>query len=134
MGLFEPANRWETVDVEARDAAVQQAIQWVAENPQVRYYATVAPTGSMKGDLDENSIICLERDKGGSQVVKGDLVSYHASDKWPRVLHKVSALNERAFIGNGTACKRYDGWKSRNAIHSVARKVIRFPAQKTPTK
>lgn len=126
MGLFEPKNRWETSDVNRREDAIAAACQWVAMDPSKRQWAPVAATGSMKDYLDENSVVCIENDVGGKNVQKGDLVTYYFSDKYPRVLHKISALNKNAFIPNGTANKHYDGWQSRNQINGIARKVIRF--------
>lgn len=132
MGLFEPTNQWETSDVAAREEAIKQAAAWVAENPQKRYYSPIAPTGSMKPDFDENSIVCIELDDG-KNIKNGDLVTYKASEKLKKVIHKVSALNDRAFIPNGTANGKYDGWKPRSSVNGIARKIIRFKPVVTET-
>jgi signal peptidase I len=57
---------------------------------------TIAPTGSMKPTLDENSVVTVET-VAFSQLRKGDIVIYRNSSGVP-IVHRLHGLNSRGWI------------------------------------
>lgn len=119
---------WEKAEATSREEAVKQASTWASQDPANFSWSPIAPTGSMKkSGIDENCLVLMKK-ADGKDVKKGELVIYKMNDKWPNVIHRVDAVNDRAFIPNGTANGHYDGWQNRDAIHKKVVKIIRFPA------
>lgn len=98
------------------DVALSAAHTLAAHLGPHYFVLTIAPTGSMEPLINSRSIVIMER-TDGSDIRPGQIVSFYHSPELPNVFHQVSsAINETAFIPNGVANSRYDGWQPRSAI------------------
>lgn len=115
---------FKVIDVASRDAALRYAQEWVALDPINRSYYPIAATNSMLPYFNENSF-SLSTKSDGSDIKKGDLVIYKASDQFPMVIHQVGAVNPRCFIPVGVNNGGSDGWRPRKTIQYKS-EIIRW--------
>jgi len=95
----------------------QDAKAWAARGAN-RFYAKVAPTGSMEPFINEHSIVlCVKYT--GQPLQNGAVVIYKYSPALPRVIHTVSDQNETAFYASGYANHNSDGWQQKSSIEGI---------------
>jgi len=95
----------------------QDAKAWAARGAN-RFYAKVAPTGSMAPFITENSIVLCVR-YTGQPLQNGAVVIYKYSAALPRVIHVVSDQNETSVYMSGYANSSSDGWKPKASIEGI---------------
>ena len=91
------------------------AIAWAAQDPAHRFWAEVAPTGSMEPFINEHSLVlCLKYT--GQPLPNGTVAIYRYSAALDHVIHVVSDQNETSVYMSGYANHDSDGWHQKSSI------------------